>query len=69
MLHKPSQDTTRKVYTFVPKQSWDRVWTDEDLYKLYGLTDDEVGFIEKIVRPLDIQLSLDGSASGETGDD
>lgn len=69
LLHKPSQDTTRKVYTFVPKQSWDRVWTDEDLYKLYGLTDDEVGFIEKIVRPLDIQLSLDGSASGETGDD
>ncbi|OYW50982.1 MAG: restriction endonuclease [Novosphingobium sp. 28-62-57] len=69
LLHKPSQDTTRKVYTFVPKQSWDRVWTDEDLYKLYGLTDDEVGFIEKIVRPLDIKLSLDGSASGETGDD
>jgi site-specific DNA-methyltransferase (adenine-specific) len=31
LLHKPSQDTTRKVYTFVPIQSWDRRWTDNDL--------------------------------------
>lgn len=69
LLHKPSQDTTRKVYTFVPKQTWDKVWTDNDLYKLYGLTDDEIGFVEKIVRPLEIQLSLDESAPGETGDD
>lgn len=69
LLHKPSQDTTRKVYTFVPKQNWDRVWTDEDLYKLYGLTDEEIGFIEKIVRPLDVQLSLDGAVSGEAGDE
>ena len=34
-LNKPSQDTTRKVYTFVPTQSWDRMWTDEELYAKY----------------------------------
>lgn len=52
LLHKPSQDTTRKVYTFVPVQNWTRTWTDADLYARYGLSVDEIAFIEKIVRPL-----------------
>lgn len=54
LLHKPSQDTTRKVYTFVPTQDWTRTWTDEALYKKYGITEDEVTFIESVVRPLAI---------------
>jgi hypothetical protein len=54
LLHKPSQDTTRKVYTFVPTQSWDREWTDAVLYEKYGITDDEIAFIESIVRPMDL---------------
>ena len=53
LLHKPSQDTTRKVYTFVPTQDWSRSWTDEDLYAKYSLTDDEVHFVESIVRPME----------------
>ena len=52
LLHKPAQDTTRKVYTFVPTQDFDQPWTDEKLYKKYGLTQDEIDFIEKIVRPM-----------------
>ena len=56
LLHKPSQDTTRRVYTFVPKQSWDRQWTDEALYEKYGLNDEEIAFVEKIVRPMDLDL-------------
>ena len=54
LLHKPSQDTTRKVYTFVPTQEWNRIWTDEDLYAKYGITDSEIAFIEKVVRPMDL---------------
>lgn len=54
LLHKPSQDTTRKVYTFVPTQKWTRQWTDEDLYTKYALTVSEIAFIEKIVRPMDL---------------
>jgi len=53
LLPKPSQDTTRKVYTFVPTQDWSRPWTDEDLYAKYGLTDDEIHFVESIVRPME----------------
>jgi len=35
LLHKPSQDTTRKVYTFVPTQDWTKRWTDEDLRQIW----------------------------------
>ena len=54
LLHKPSQHVTRKVYTFVPTQEWTRKWTDEDLYAKYGISSDEIAFIEKIVRPMDL---------------
>lgn len=52
LLHKPSQHVTRKVYTFVPTQKWNRKWTDEDLYAKYGITASEIEFIEKVVRPM-----------------
>ena len=54
LLHKPSQDTTRRVYTFVPTQDWTKIWTDEDLYKKYGITEEEIAFIETFVRPMDL---------------
>jgi Eco57I restriction-modification methylase len=53
LLHKASQDTTRKVYTFVPIQSWKQPWTDEALYRKYGITAEEIAFIETLVRPMD----------------
>jgi site-specific DNA-methyltransferase (adenine-specific) len=66
LLHKPSQHVTRKVYTFVPAQNWNKKWTDNDLYTKYGLSASEIVFIEKIVRPLD----LNGEPTGEaTSDD
>jgi hypothetical protein len=58
LLHKPSQDTTRKVYTFVPTQPWTKQWTDKDLYAKYGLDESEIEFIEKMVRPMDIASDL-----------
>ncbi len=52
-LRKASQHVTSKVYGFVPIQTWDRIWTDADLYAKYGLTDEEIAFVESMVRPLD----------------
>jgi site-specific DNA-methyltransferase (adenine-specific) len=54
LLHKPSQDTTRKVYGFVPTQQWTKQWTDQDLYEKYSLSPSEIAFIETIVRPMDL---------------
>jgi hypothetical protein len=59
LLHKPSQHVTRKVYTFVPTQDWAKRWTDEDLYVRYGLNEDEITFIEKVVRPMELAESSD----------
>jgi site-specific DNA-methyltransferase (adenine-specific) len=56
LLHKPSQNTTRHVYTFVPTQDWDKQWTDQELYAKYGITAAEQEFIEKVVRPMDLNL-------------
>lgn len=69
LLHKPSQHVTRKVYAFVPTQKWTKQWTDADLDAKYGLSASEIAFIEKIVRPLDINGDLfDEGVAGE-GDD
>lgn len=54
LLHKSSQHVTRKVYTFVPIQDWSKTWTDEALYAKYGITEDEIAFIEKVVRPMEL---------------
>jgi site-specific DNA-methyltransferase (adenine-specific) len=59
LLHKPSQDTTRKVYSFVPTQKWTKQWTDGDLYEKYGISSSEVAFIEKVVRPMDLSGAAD----------
>jgi len=69
LLHKPSQDTTRKVYTFVPTQDWTRPWTDSDLYKKYGLSTREIAFIEGIVRPMEITGDLFDEDTADEGDD
>lgn len=69
LLHKPSQDTTRKVYTFVPTQVWTKRWTDEDLYAKYGISASEIEFIEKVVRPMDLTSDLLGDAAVHESDD
>jgi site-specific DNA-methyltransferase (adenine-specific) len=58
LLRKPSQHVTQKVYAFVPTQDWTKQWTDADLYAKYGLADEEIAFIEKIVRPMDLTSDL-----------
>lgn len=52
-LRKATQDAARGVYAFVPDIPLDREWTDAKLYKRYGLTEDEIAFLESIVSPMD----------------
>lgn len=48
-LRKSTQHATRDVYAFVPDVPLDRDWTDALLYERYGLTVDEIAFIESQV--------------------
>ena len=52
-LRKITQDALRSTYSWVPQQSWDKTWTDELLYKKYGISEDEIAFINSMVRPMD----------------
>jgi site-specific DNA-methyltransferase (adenine-specific) len=69
LLRKPSQHVTQKVYAFVPTQKWKKHWTDADLYAKYGFTDEEIAFIEKIVRPMDLTSDLFDEVSVDEDDD
>ncbi len=40
-------------FQFVPWQDFNEEWTDEKLYKKYGLTQDEIDFIESMIRPME----------------
>ena len=51
-LRKLTQDALRPMYAWVPVQAWDHLWTDEELYQKYGLTPEEVKFVESVIRPM-----------------
>lgn len=48
-IKKITQHTTIKVYEFVPMQDFSKSWCDEELYKKYSLSDEEIEFIENSV--------------------
>jgi site-specific DNA-methyltransferase (adenine-specific) len=52
-LRKITQDALKSTYTWVPTQTWDRNWTDEDLYAKYSLAADEIDFVESVIRPME----------------
>lgn len=52
LLIKNTQNAMKKVYTFVPMQDFDEPWTDEKLYKKYGINEEEIAFIESMIRPM-----------------
>jgi len=55
-LRKSTQDAPKHVYRFVPDLPLDQEWTDAKLYTRYGLTEQEIGFIESQVAEHDSEL-------------
>ena len=53
MLKKSSQHAASTVYSFVPQQDFSKPWTDEELYKKYGITEEEIAFIDSMIRPME----------------
>ena len=52
-LIKNTQNISKGVFAFVPLQDFSEPWTDEKLYKKYGLTEEEINFIESMIRPME----------------
>ena len=51
---------TKDKFCFVPKLEMSHDWTDENLYEKYGLTEEEIAFIESMIKPME----LDGDDNG-----
>jgi site-specific DNA-methyltransferase (adenine-specific) len=56
-LRKITQHATHSTYLWVPRQTWDRAWTDEALYEKYGISRDEQTYIESQVRIMSVDDS------------
>jgi len=54
---RKNKNMTQDTYSFVPLQDFSEPWTDEKLYKKYGLTQEEIDFIESMIRPMDLQTN------------
>lgn len=67
-LRKPTQDALKPVYAFVPDLPLDQEWTDARLYQRYGLTREEIAFIESQVAEHENEL-FDEALSDEGNDE
>lgn len=51
-LIKNTQNISRGVFSFVPVQDFNQVWTDEKLFQKYSITESEIEFIDSLIRPM-----------------
>lgn len=54
-IKKKTQNGPRGVYQFVPMQDYSKGWTDEELYRKYNLSNEEIEFIEAMIEPLELE--------------
>ena len=52
-IRKQTQHATKQVYHYVPMQDFSKPWTDEELYKKYNLSQEEIDFIESMIKPME----------------
>ena len=48
-----SINISRDKFRFIPVQDFSKVWTDDLLYKKYNLSENEISFIESIIKEMD----------------
>jgi site-specific DNA-methyltransferase (adenine-specific) len=51
-LRKYTQHLYNERFQFVPAIPMDSAWTDEILYMKYGITNEEIAFIDRMIRPM-----------------
>ena len=52
-VRSSAQDLARSAYSFVPIQDFSKAWTDQELYIKYELSEDEISYIEKLIKPME----------------
>lgn len=52
-FRRGSMQVTKSVFSYIPVQDWSKSWTDAELYAKYNLTQDEIDFIESMIKPME----------------
>ena len=47
-----TQHLSRSTFGYIPVQDFKQYWNDKRLYVKYGLTEDEINFIEKLIKEM-----------------
>lgn len=50
--NRHSLNISRESFALIPIQDFSKPWTDEELYAKYNLTQEEIDFIESIIKPM-----------------
>ena len=53
LYKKNTQHATQGVYQFVPMQDFTHPWNDQMLYEKYGISKNEIAFIDSLVKPME----------------
>lgn len=56
---KNTQNAYKQVYRFVPLQDFSKPWTDAELYEKYNLSQEEIDFIESMIKPMDLSTDTE----------
>ncbi|MDA7565921.1 Eco57I restriction-modification methylase domain-containing protein [Pontimonas sp.] len=59
LQRKSTQDIKPDKFRFVPSLEMTRRWLDEELYESFGLTQEEIDYIEESIHPREPNLSLE----------
>lgn len=63
LLALSSIHISRSTFVFVPMQNFEESWDDKKLYEKYGLSEDEIAFIERTIKPMEIENDISSSVS------
>ena len=49
-----TQQVSKATFSFVPLQDFSKPWNDKELYKKYNISDEEIKFIESMIKELPV---------------
>lgn len=52
LLRKPTQNISKDCFSFIPQLDMKKSWSDKELYKEFDLTQDDIDFIESMIKPI-----------------
>ena len=65
-----AQMISQSSFQFLPIQDFSRSWMDEDLYKKYGLSKEDISYIDSLIKPMEVGtlFNADDLVDPEFGD-